>query len=946
MINSAVCGATTDFEITNILKDKYGGFSKNWSIDFDDKGAIYIGNEAGLLVFDGRTWNLHKVTGNETVRSVYVDGERVYTGSFEQFGYWEPNMQGQLSYTSLSTDLASKDLHNDMIWKIIPDNLGGIIFQSFNTLYHYNGTEVKVQQVGFGIIFLLKVRDRIIAQKTRGNLLEYKDGVFTEIPGSAFLNKAYARVFLPYRENEYVIGSGNKGLFIWNPELGFREWRCEAQKVLKKYNINSGDFDGTHYYIGTLDNGVFVLNLKGEIINHFNVNQGLEGNSALDTKCDKYGRLWLALNRGLACIGFNSPILHITSRNAHLGIVQSIEHYDDKLYLATNQGVFFHLMNDNDFKNVSLKDFTQISDLKGQAWKLKKEGEQLICSHNKGTYEIEGDRVTQLTEMGGGINFIPITINGDDYLLENTYTSLILLKKEKNRYVFHRMLKGFFEPSRNMEIDQQNNIWVSHARRKEVFRVTIEDINKPLKKVRYGKMKGLPQNYGNKVCKLDGRIVFTTPDGLYTYDELRDTVVRYHKIEKQLEEYAMANSIVKTSYNSYWFALPPKAALFEVQEDSIKKVFEYTFSDPFSSLDEKHPVILGLNDSITAFCLENGFAIFNKSSYTYLNKKQDSIYLKNVLYRDGQQMQRLLNLDNSSISTIPFANNRVVFEYMSMSNLDNKTKYWHKLEGYNDKWITANPRNRAAYQNLSWGSYKFIVSGEDEYGNALVPISYHFEVDKPYFVKVWFIVLISILSLAVLVLLRKFITLLIRRNRARMIDKEKNEWDKKHVLERTMQDEKMTRLKNELLQKEIQHQSTELANRTIATIKRKDVLNEVKAEIIKQQDHLKVSYPEKYMKRIIRMIDHSIEDEDDWKVFRSHFDRAHEDFFKRMKQDFEELTPKDLRLCAYLKMNLSTKEIAPLMNVSPRSVEVHRYKVRKKLGLDHNDNLTEFMISY
>lgn len=91
-------------------------------------------------------------------------------------------------------------------------------------------------------------------------------------------------------------------------------------------------------------------------------------------------------------------------------------------------------------------------------------------------------------------------------------------------------------------------------------------------------------------------------------------------------------------------------------------------------------------------------------------------------------------------------------------------------------------------------------------------------------------------------------------------------------------------------------------------------------------------------------INKAVKNKDEWKVFETNFNEVHEDFFKDVLQKFPKLTSKDLKLCSYLKMNLSSKEIAPLMGISVRGVEVHRYRLRKKMNLDSDVNLTKFLI--
>ncbi|MEL6253618.1 MAG: hypothetical protein AAFR87_16535, partial [Bacteroidota bacterium] len=83
-----------------------------------------------------------------------------------------------------------------------------------------------------------------------------------------------------------------------------------------------------------------------------------------------------------------------------------------------------------------------------------------------------------------------------------------------------------------------------------------------------------------------------------------------------------------------------------------------------------------------------------------------------------------------------------------------------------------------------------------------------------------------------------------------------------------------------------------------------------------------------------------------WEQFLLHFNEVNKDFFREIKSSYPDLTPKDLKLCAYMRMNLSTKEMASLLNVTVRGIEASRYRLRKKFDLDSSQNLTEFLMAY
>ena len=144
-------------------------------------------------------------------------------------------------------------------------------------------------------------------------------------------------------------------------------------------------------------------------------------------------------------------------------------------------------------------------------------------------------------------------------------------------------------------------------------------------------------------------------------------------------------------------------------------------------------------------------------------------------------------------------------------------------------------------------------------------------------------------------------------------------------------------MKNEKLRSEIDGKNRELAVATMSMIKKNKLLGSIKEQLTKIDSSDSI-------KSVIRTIDKNISNDDDWKFFEEAFNNADKDFLKKIKDLHPELTSNDLRLCAYLRLNLSSKEIAPLLNISVRSVEVKRYRLRKKMKLDHESSLTAYIL--
>jgi DNA-binding CsgD family transcriptional regulator len=168
---------------------------------------------------------------------------------------------------------------------------------------------------------------------------------------------------------------------------------------------------------------------------------------------------------------------------------------------------------------------------------------------------------------------------------------------------------------------------------------------------------------------------------------------------------------------------------------------------------------------------------------------------------------------------------------------------------------------------------------------------------------------------------------------------------RKEVRKRAEKEKELIQLRNEKLQDEISFKSQELANSTMLIIKKNEFLIDLKRELKLQKNQLESRFPDKYYFSLVKKIDDNIASHDDWKTFETNFERAHEEFIKKLKAQYPKLTPGDLRLCAYLRMNLSSKEIAPLLGISVRGLENHRYRLRKKMDLDVDANLNEVMMN-
>jgi DNA-binding CsgD family transcriptional regulator len=184
-----------------------------------------------------------------------------------------------------------------------------------------------------------------------------------------------------------------------------------------------------------------------------------------------------------------------------------------------------------------------------------------------------------------------------------------------------------------------------------------------------------------------------------------------------------------------------------------------------------------------------------------------------------------------------------------------------------------------------------------------------------------------------------------------MADKKRFEEEQKqmaylHQLELEKSEKEFIRLQKEKLEGEVVHKNAELASATMDLVQKKEFILKLKSELQQLQKTTKVGNDHPELKKLLKTLSEEEKLNKDWDQFARHFDSVYGDFLTHLKNRFPDLKPHELQLCAYLRMNLSSKEIAPLMSISVRGVEIGRYRLRKKLNLSTEENLTHFLMEF
>ncbi len=927
--------------VENYPKSVYQAGNQNWSVTVDERKIMYFGNSEGLLSFDGNFWKLHYLPNDLIVRAVAADKKgRIYSGGFGELGYWSYNKQALLKYQSLKHLIPKSYQFNEEIWKIYIDG-ERVIFQSFGAILIYYNNKIEVIQKHHPYLFLLNAKRRFFVEGIDKGVFEFKNNSLTILPADEPNKVKEVLTVLPFEDGQFLIGTSKNGLFLYDGQK-IKEWKVPANDFLKNAQLNNGVKISERYYaFGTILNGVVIIDSAGNIIQHINKASGLQNNTVLSLFFDEAQNLWAGLDNGIDRIELNSPLSFYFDQTGIFGTVYSSIIYEEKIYLGTNQGLFQSNW-DSSAKRKSFN-FQLIPNSQGQVWELSVINGELFCGHNSGTFKVKGATITKISSVNGGWTLKKFPQLGER-LLQGTYTGLVVFDRGLGgTYNFSHKINGFNEPSRYVEQDVKGNIWVSHAY-KGVYKLNLsKDLRSVTKLRNYNEQDGLPSNYSIHIFNLGGRIIFSTKKGFYVYDDITDRFKPYLELNNSLGSFAHSNKVIHAEESLYWFINRGKVALADFSEPGKIKLDSNKFSILNGRMVQDYENISRINSGLYLISVDDGFVLYNKLAKDY-NPVKPSVFIGDIT---NITTSNSLITESGSLSTnvkIKHSENNIRIHYSLPYFRQARIQYQYYLEGYSSEWSEWSSQPEKDFTNLGFGEYTFKVRAKIN-EKEITPVAiFSFEVLPPFYATTWAFLVYLILLIVLIFLARRWYFKKLRLHQEaikRQLEVEKEEHIRKEAIEN---EQRLIKLRNEKLQAELESKGREVANSAMNMVYKNELLQKIKEQISNLKDDQGKKLSEDQLRKIQKVIDEGMHDERDWNLFETSFNETHENFFKKLKQDHPGLVPNDLKLCAYLRMNMSSKEMASLLNISVRGVEIRRYRLRKKLDVPHHKNLVEFLM--
>jgi len=854
-------------EIIHFGKSDYQGANQNWMFAQDCDGLIFVANTDGVLIYNGFSWRLVRIKDNLRPRAVYLGKDcKIYTGGYETFGFIDMSNPAIPKYV----DISEKVINNtkEEIWNIF-GNKNELLFQSFADVYAFDYDTISPIKPPTNVMLGTNINERLYIPKIAKGIFQIVNNQYIEVEGSQLIpERAKITAVLEHKKG-LLIATQYDGLFTLDANQNWSAHESKLNAAWKKEEINKMiQLSNGHFAIGTILNGLYIVDESLHLIHHISKQNGLSNNTVLALFEDNEEKLWVGLDKGINVIKQKSSVLFYYDKQGLLGTVYSVLDTKGNFYLGTNQGVFIRPKSGT---------FSFVAGTQGQVWSLLDTKWGVLCGHNSGTFLIDDSGQAQMiSDITGGWD---MQIINDTTILQSTYTGLVLFKLEGGRkWSFdQRVVDGDISIER-FEVSKQR-LMTYHSHEGLGLLKMSRGFDSVLQVTIFDQLANEQINKDVLFFALNGE--FVVLNGSKDFQTLGDSII------------------------------PIKKEITDARYDYYKEVLRLAGNG--GNLNA-HRNLMNKNLILTS----------NDDGYQIL-PANDSLLFKNVQI----DLDYLLVNGNIHTNTNKFKANENDFSfYLKKRGEILGTKgQWYQLSGWDDTWVDIPKDGILTFRNLPDGNYKLLIKQEDGDVKSLIDFTI-----APHWYESWVgFLLLCIVLIAGLWFFDQW--------HDRNLEREKEKLRKEKELEIGSQ---IMKAENEKLEHELNYKAKMLANSTMTLVQKNAMLNELKAVVSKEE--ITDSNKKKWQQKIMHLIDQNLSSDEEWEIFEQNFAEVHEEFLNKLSVLHADLTNGELKLAAYIRMDLSSKEIAPLLNISLRSVENKRYRLRKKLGLEHDDNLSSYLL--
>lgn len=928
LFSQAVNAFSGKYPIQNFTSSDYRAGIQNIDFAQNRDMTLFVANNLGVLSFNGNEWENHAVSTGKKQRSLAFDGQtnRLYLGSQGEFGYFEEDW----SYVSLVDKIPLESTGFDEVWDVFLLN-SNVYFCTFQAIYIFDGNEISVVKREGGFDRSFQFNNKLFTQSSTGELFELRNLELVVVPQGQGQREVLAGIISQEAGQLLFYKSGR---IEFSTSFGVEERYSGLKSALKGTYVNHVmQLSDRRLVISTQTAGLFLFDLQQQTIENITTKEGLQSSACLTAFQDHAGNLWVGMQNGIALIDINSPMRLINSEINLQGSGYDAYESEEGTYYTTSNGIYFLA--------TGTEGCAFLQGTEGPAYSMQKISDRLYAGHHTGLFILEKGKARKLATTDG-LWRVQQLRSKPGFAIGGTYSGLHLFKIDDRKELQSvQQIEGFNESSRFYQEDQTGDVWVGQFY-KGLYQLRMSENLTEATVTKVSDSYDLPIRERLVLSTIDNQIHLATRGGIYKLDQNKDSIISasiFSEVVGNRQVYLLQQSNQKNIYvygeNLVGFFKQISANNYVYVPSSLFQLRHSFNNDLLNiSVNSSSGVLFNANEGFIQYSpeLEDRVVISKPPVLSRIYNVADDSVLYTRLPFDRKVQEEVIRVVTPIAKVLQFD-----VESFRFRDVNNQQFRYH-LKGFDEDFGEWTNTTTKEYTNLREGRYEFVVETLDYLGEPITSEPLLLTVTPPIHRTMVAKVLYVLLSFFVLFLAYRFQKQRHKR-RAMKLDEARQE-----ELEQKQQE--LQQLQEEGVQNELHHLNNLLAASTMNLVVKNEFLETVKEELKEVREKGKYPETKQALARIVKEIDTTLRLQEDWKQFEFHFDKVHGDFLNRLREEFQDLSPSEQKLSAFLRLNLNTKEIANLMGISQRGVEVSRYRLRKKLELSTAQNLSKFILEY
>ena len=694
--------------MTQYSSDEYDSHRQNWAVTQGIDGKMYVGNSAGILIYDGAAWRSLRVGGDYVVRSLVTgtDG-RVYYGGQNDFGYLSQDSLNRARSHSLKNTHLQDSIEFGSV-STIAEYREAVYFQSNNYIFRYADNQTSIIRAETDFTYLILLGGTLYAQKLNSGIKKIEDSTLV----SDSLSEKYdgGRVFgsIPF-DNEDFIFTRSEGVIIYregefyNPQF---DW---FQDLLDDRLYRVAKIDESRFAIATLRGGLYIADRDLNLLNVIDESAGLPTNLAYNVFTDNEKNIWAALDNGISVIHYGQPITTFGEQKELYGAVTGLVKVGNQIFAGTTEGLFQ--------MDSELQDGFRPVDGVLRVVDMKKVGSDLWIFDN--------DKLLRLDEEGSEM-VSNLLINS---IIPHPNEDFVYLTSGSELY--RSSLSHGRDPEKILDAGLRIVDLVFHE--DQYWILTASDIRKFDKNGDQAGSYSLNRTQGTArfLQLVNGQVTAGTDWGKFVYDRENNFFIRQER--RNGAPFNQTYLMQQCDEATAWLRADRKILRGEAENEEWRFV-----ETPYQLIgaDSNDTIYKILCDGEnTWFGGANGLYHLTKKSWdvqTEFNTTITRVFVNRDSLVYGGYGPPVESLE------LPYDDNQLRFTFAASSYISPAdTEYRVRLDGVDSDWSNWNDESFKDYTNIREGSYTLRVMSRNVYGVEGAEASFSFSILPPWYRTFW-----------------------------------------------------------------------------------------------------------------------------------------------------------------------------------------------------------------